>query len=178
MNMSKPLLLAGVLTLSCAVTNAANAMGPYAGVSVGNAQVGLSNTDFDIDVNLDDDNDIGYKVYGGFKFLFAAVEAGYVNLGHFDDGEGSVKISGFNAYGMVSTGVGPVSIFGKLGGFIWDSDIHSAVDSYKADGFDPAVGAGASVSLGGIGLRAEYEYFDVSDVDRISMFSVGVTYAF
>lgn len=165
----------GLLLCLCLAASQAFANGFYIGGSVGHAKVGLSSADRNISVS---DNDIGYKIFGGFKFTMLAVEGGYVNFGRMDGDASEVKVSGLSAFGMLSTGLGPVSLFGKLGGFVWDSDIRSATDSYSENGFDPALGLGAAFNMGGIGVRAEYEYFNISDFDDVSMFSVGATYWF
>ncbi len=151
--------------------------GPYLGLSVGNAQVGIDNTDIE-GINVDiQDNDIGYKVFGGFKFLIGGLEAGYIDFGSIQGSNADVEIKGFDAFGVLSMGIGPVEVFGKLGGFVWESDITSVEDSYSESGFDPAAGLGASFSLGGLGVRAEYEYFDIAEFDKISMLSIGVTFS-
>lgn len=159
----------------CLLASQAFANGFYVGGSVGHAKVGLSQAERNISVS---DNDIGYKIYGGFKFTLVAVEGGYVNFGRVDGDDSDVKVSGLSAFGMLSTGLGPVSVFGKLGGFVWESDIRSAQNTYSESGFDPALGIGAAFNMGGIGVRAEYEYFNISDFNDVSMFSLGATYWF
>lgn len=148
--------------------------GWYVGASVGNSKVGMQeikNADIDID-----DSDTGYKFYTGLKFTILAVEGGYIDFGTIEDAEGSAEISGFDAFGVLSMGLGPVEVFGKLGGFVWDADVDTVADTYKDDGFDPAIGVGAAFTLGGIGIRAEYEYFDIGDFDDVSMLSLGATF--
>lgn len=168
-------LTKGLLLCLCCWGSQALANGFYAGGSVGNARLGLSSSDSNIDIS---GSDIGYKVFGGFKFTFLAVEGGYVNFGQIDGDNENVKVSGLSAFGMLSTGLGPVSLFGKVGGFIWDSDVRSATESYSEDGFDPALGLGAAFNMGNLGLRAEYEYFNISEFDDVSMFSVGAVFRF
>ena len=47
------------------------------------------------------------------------------------------------------------------------------------DGWEPTYGAGVGLHFGSIGVRAEYETFDASDVDtRVNTFSVSFTYTF
>ncbi len=169
-------LVIPTLLMSCLAQQAAAESGWYAGASIGNAQVGIdtvSGEDFDFDI---DDSDIGYKIFTGLKFTLAAVEAGYVDFGTIEGSDGSVDVSGFNAFGVLSMGLGPVEVFGKLGGFVWDADIDTVGQTYKDDGFDPAIGLGAAFNLGGVGIRAEYEYFDIGDFDKVSMLSVGAQF--
>lgn len=163
-----------VLAAGLATSTAANAeSGLYLGGSLGNAQVGLKDTGDTLHL---DGNDIGYKLFAGFKFTFAAVEAGYVDFGAIEKDSSSVEINGFNAFGKLSFGLGPVEVFGKVGGFVWNSDFELAEEKYKEDGFDPVVGIGAAFDLGGLGVRAEYEYYDIKEFDKVSMISVGATW--
>lgn len=162
------------LLLTAFAHTASAESGWYVGGSVGNAKVGLQEIkDNDIDI---DDSDTGYKFYTGLKFTMLAIEGGYIDFGTIEDAEGSAEVSGFDAFGILSLGLGPVEVFGKLGGFVWDADVDTVGDTYKDDGFDPALGIGAAFNLGGIGIRAEYEYFDIGDFDDVSMLSVGATF--
>lgn len=147
--------------------------GVYLGGSVGHASVGRQDANLNVDIN---DDDIGYKLYGGFKFTLLAVEAGYVDFGNIGGNESNVEISGFNAFGVLSMGLGPVEVFGKAGGFVWESDFSTAQQSLDDNGFDPAIGLGAAFNLGGMSVRAEYEYFDIDEFDKVSMVSVGATF--
>lgn len=171
-------LLAGLAASGFCATAQAQS-GLYFGGSVGNAQVGYdSPSEGDIQDFELDESDIGYKLYGGFKFTIAAVEAGYVNFGTIENDAANVEITGFDAFGILSLGLGPVDLFGKLGGFVWESDIQALESTYSEDGFDPAMGFGVSFNLGGLGVRGEYEYFDISEFDKVTMLSVGATYWF
>lgn len=156
--------------------------GLYLGGSLGNAKVGgpegMEYTVDNEDLRNFDDSDIGYKVYGGLKFTLLAVEAGYVNFGAIENGDAQIEIDGFNAFGILSMGLGPVEIFGKAGAFVWQSDVSLLEEQFDEDGFDPVVGVGAAVNLGGVGVRAEYEYYKVSDFDEVSMLSLGATFWF
>lgn len=156
--------------------------GLYLGGSLGNAKVGgPQGMEYQVDneaLRNFDDSDIGYKIYGGLKFTLLAVEAGYVDFGVIENGDTQVEIDGFNAFGILSMGLGPVEVFGKAGAFVWQSDMRYVEQQYKEDGFDPVVGVGAAVNLGGVGIRAEYEYYDVSDFDKVSMLSLGATFWF
>lgn len=146
--------------------------GIYFGGSFGNASVGF-NPSNDVDVK---DDDVGYKLFGGIKFTLLAVEAGYVDFGQVEESGFTGDLSGFNAFGVLSMGLGPVNVFGKVGGFVWESDFEYAQDRYENDGFDPVVGVGAGLTFGNIGVRAEYEYYDIDEFDEVSMFSLGATY--
>lgn len=172
----RPSLLALVAATALGASSQSLA-GPYLGASVGNAQVGFQDPDLQ-GLNIDiRDSDIGYKIYGGFDFLIGGVEAGYIDFGSIGSDASSLELKGFDAFGVLSMGIGPVEVFGKIGGFVWETDVNRLERTYQESGFDPAFGAGASFSLGGLGVRAEYEYFSISDFDRVSMLSVGATFS-
>ena len=52
--------------------------------------------------------------------------------------------------------------------------------TYSSDypGTDLAYGVGVQFRLLSLGIRAEYERFDIDDVDDANMLSIGVTYTF
>lgn len=153
--------------------------GLYIGGSLGNSQVGYKDPEDDLDF---DGDDTGYKLFAGFQFTILAVEGGYVDFGKIEDSDYSTELSGFDVFGKLSLGLGPVEVFGKVGGFVWESDFEAASQTFSGkgsdDGIDPAVGIGAAFNLGSLGIRAEYEYFDVGDFDDVSMISVGLAYWF
>ena len=176
MRISKAVL--PIVLLSALAANASAESGWYLGASVGNAELGFQDPDTgSIDI---DDSDTGFKIYTGVKLTLLAVEAGYVDFGSVDGDYANVDLSGFDAFGVLSMGLGPVEVFGKLGGFVWDAEgsasLGNVEQTYKENGFDPAIGIGAAFNLGGMGVRAEYEYFDIGDFDKVSMLSVGATF--
>jgi hypothetical protein len=176
-NISK-YLTAAVFVSSSAFLGTAHAdNGFYLGGSLGNATIERSAPSSNVDVNSDD---TGYKVYGGFKFTVLAVEGGYVDFGSpTGNNNTEVELSGFDLFGLLNMGIGPVDLFGKVGAFSWDSeDIVNGVKSESRSGTDPAYGIGAGLSLGSFSVRAEYEYFDMSDFENVTMFSIGGVYTF
>ena len=144
----------------------------------------------DLDYTLDreddfDESDLGYKVFGGLKLGLLGVEAGYVNFGNPDGsndigGDVDVELDGFDLFGVLTLGIGPVDVFGKLGGFLWNSDFSGrTLKEDSDDGFDVAGGLGASVNFGHFGIRLEVEYFDVGgQMDGATLLSTGVVYTF
>ena len=171
----KQLIALTALGLSTVAGSAHADNGFYIGGSIGNSELGFENTDTDFDL---DDSDTGYKVFGGFKFTILAVEAGYVDFGNISEAGNRVDLSGYSAFGLLNLGIGPVDLFGKVGGFAWESDFKAGDIRDSEDGFDPAVGIGAGLSFGSFSVRGEYEYFDISDFDDVSMLSIGATYTF
>ena len=154
--------------------------GFYLGASVGQANLkidDLTNNTFN-----DDDfegDDLAFKLIAGMRPLdWLGVEAAYVNFGEPEDTVVGTKLKadgdGISAFAVGFLATGPVDLFAKVGLISWDSKISGSFDD---DGTDLAYGAGAQFRVLGLSVRAEYEKFDISDVD-LDMISVGVTYTF
>ncbi|MCI0505711.1 MAG: porin family protein [Gammaproteobacteria bacterium] len=164
---------AALIASAIVMTSAHADSGFYIGASAGNASIsGEPSTSIDFD-----SDDTGYKVFGGFKFTLLAIEASYVDFGKPEQNNISVELSGYDLFGLVNIGIGPVDLFGKVGVFSWDSDLTNGA-SVNEDGTDPVYGIGAGLSFGSISVRAEYEYFDISDFDTVEMISVGASLTF
>ncbi len=149
--------------------------GFYLGGSLGNAT--FDGTAPGTNVSIDDD-DVAYKLYGGFRVLsLLAIEGGYVNFGEMDGAAGSVELDGWDIFGVANLPVGPVNLFAKLGGIAWESDFSGLVSSADESDFDLAYGVGAAFRLGMFGVRAEYEVFETGN-DNTEMFSIGAEYNF
>ncbi len=149
------------LLLMAPVTTFAGAdSGFYVGAGIG---------DSNIESNSFNESDTAYKLFGGYNIGFIplvdfAVEASYVDFGTSED------VTGLNAYALAGLSFGPFGIFGKIGTMRWDANNDS--------GTDPAYGIGARFALGSLSIRAEYEEFDVSEVNDFSMTSVSAVYTF
>jgi OOP family OmpA-OmpF porin len=134
------------------------------------------------DVNAGSDfegDDLGYKLIVGVRPLdWLGFEGNYVNFGEPDDTVAGTKIQtegyGIAGYAVGFLGLGPVDVFGKAGVVSWDTKI----DRDDFDGTDLAYGVGVQFRLLSLGVRAEYEIFDIDDLDNANMLSVGVTYTF
>jgi len=177
--MRKAILFAALLTLPALPVLAAD-NGFYLGASVGQANLKiddltngqLADDDFDAD-------DTAFKLIAGMRPLdWLGVEAAYVNFGEPEDTVLGQKLKadgdGISAFAVGFLATGPVDLFAKVGLISWDSKISGSFDD---DGTDLAYGAGAQFRVLGLSIRAEYEKFDISDVD-LDMVSVGVTYTF
>ncbi len=151
--------------------------------------IGSSNLEIDDIAGIDaadfEGDDTGYKFIAGFRPLdWLAVEASYVNFGETDDDVLGTRIEaeadGISAFAVGFLAAGPVDLFAKAGLISWDSKLSvRGIDvSDDADGTDLAYGVGAQIRLLSLGVRAEYELFDVDDVEDLSMISLGVTYTF
>ena len=112
-----------------------------------------------------------------------AVEGSYVDFGKpsgtLSDGTNvEIDLVGWDAFGLAALTFGPFSVFGKVGVLSWDSDTSFTGGSESDSGSDSAYGLGAKFILGSIALRAEYEYFDVNELDDLYMVSAGLSWTF
>ena len=162
--------------------------GFYVGGSVGNTTLQV---DFQDPIGggplTFDENDFSWKLFGGYTFdlpvINLGVEAGYRDLGGPSATLAAqaygIDVTSWDAFGVAGFDLGPVNVFGKLGFVSWDADLTVAgFDAGSDDGTDTAYGVGASINLGSFALRAEYEMFDVSDVEDLYMLSAGFVYTF
>ncbi|MDX2413461.1 MAG: porin family protein [Woeseiaceae bacterium] len=152
--------------------------GFFLGAGLGNANVELT--------NAFDENDSASKVFGGFIFdmpvVDFAIEAAYVDLGSpsgtvlGDSVELDVKA--ISAFGVAGLDYGLFGFFAKAGLVSWDADIAVAGLQDSDSGSDPAYGLGFRLTFSSIEVRAEYEVFDVSDIDTVNMISLGALWRF
>ena len=159
------------------VANAGKKTGPYIGGSLGWAVIDVSSG-----IN-DFDDDLGFKVFGGYNLgiiplLDLAVEGSYVDFGKASSSQiayQDVDITGWDIFGLAAINLGPVGVFGKVGQIWWNTD--SNIAQIDDSGNDMAYGLGLRFQIGSIAIRGEYEYFDLDDTD-LSMLSAGVSWTF
>jgi OOP family OmpA-OmpF porin len=176
------MVIASLLVLSL---NNLFAQGLYIGASIGNTFFG-SNLDLQNDVKDISENSTGYKFYGGFSSKsFFQIEGGYRNLGTV-----KVEVPGFNTtfesetkgwdvYGMGRFQIfNLIDLFAKAGAFFWKSESRFVQLTVGESGTAFAWGLGAGVHLGPIGVRLEWENFQVADPETLSMLSLGATLGF
>lgn len=163
--------------LACGSTAMAADNGIYVGGSLGQANVEIDEGPIDID-----GDDTGFKVIAGIRPLdWLGVEANYVNFGEVEDDGLELDADGISAFAVGFLAVGPVDLFAKGGLVSWDSSVGLdgvSGDLRSDDGTDLAYGVGAQFRVWSLSLRAEYEVFDVDDVDDLNMISVGFTFTF
>ena len=161
--------------------------GFYLGGSLGNTALEIDFDDGQGGILPFDESDFSWKLYGGYNFdlpvINLGVEGGYRSLGGPSATIASetfgVDITAWDAFGVAGFALGPVTVFGKLGMISWDAELTVAgFDVGSEDEQDTAYGVGASFNLGSFQLRAEYEAFDVSDVENLYMLSAGFVYTF
>jgi hypothetical protein len=147
--------------------------GFYVGAGVGNATVKDS---------AFDESDSAYKIFGGYNFGYIplvdfAVEASYVDFGKPSTSTASVELSGVNAFGLAGLNFGPFGLFAKAGVLSWYSDSTSDSTSTDDSGTDTAYGVGAKFAIGSFAVRAEYELYDLDNID-LEMVSVSGVFTF
>ena len=174
--MRKAILATGLLMASTAPMAADN--GIYLGASLGQANV---EADTIQGLPKIDDEDTGFKFIAGIRPLdWFAVEASYVNFGEVKNGPLSVEADGISAFGVFFVPVGPVDLFAKGGLITFENELkfEDVGTLTREDGTDLAYGVGVQFRLLSLGVRAEYEIFDIDDVEDANFLSIGVTYTF
>jgi outer membrane immunogenic protein len=154
--------------------------GLYIGGSVGQSGIDVGVDDFSFDEDA-----TGYKVLFGYNFgliplIDLAVEADYRDFGSFKDGKNNIKsdITSVDVYGLAGLNLGLLGVFAKVG--FADTDVDTVVEDGKFTSSESSntYGVGARIQLGSLAVRAEYEEFDVDNIDDLSMWSLGATYTF
>jgi len=150
--------------------------GIYLGGSVGLSSIQDDGINYDADAT-------GFKLIAGWRFLdWLSVEGNYVDFGTGDDRvlgeriEASVDGVSLSAVGFLP--IGPVDLFARAGAINWNGDIKSStLGRGSDDGTDLTYGVGAQFRVWSLSIRAEYEVFDIDNVD-LDMISLGVTWTF
>lgn len=175
-------LAATAALLAMAATATAADNGVYIGGSIGQANVEIEDED---DIGLDfDDDDNGFKVIAGVRPLdFLGFEVNYVDLGNPSESIGGVDIeadaTGIDAFVVGFLPVAVVDLFAKVGIMSWDASLSvDGTEVAEDSGEDLAYGVGVQGRLGSIGVRLEYERFEIEDIDDVNMISLGVTWTF
>ena len=165
--------------------------GFYVGGSIGSAVVEANIDDGGIVLPdpppVFDEDDFGWKVFAGYSIALGdafsiGLEGGYNDLGEpsaaIVDIPVSIDPTAWTVYGTAGIDVGPIGLFGKYGLIDWDVDGFVDDIPFSDDGSDPAYGVGIRANLGSWQLRAEYEIFDVSEVEDVTLLSLGFVYRF
>ena len=88
-----------------------------------------------------------------------------------------VDASGLSVSAVGFLPIGPVDLFARVGVINWDADISIEGLGEGVDGTDLTYGVGLQFRVWSLGIRAEYELFDIEDAD-VDMISLGVTWTF
>ena len=170
-------LLAGISSPPADATG-----GLYLGGGVGAAKVRENVSGETLDAG-----DAGYKAFIGYRFdevpiVDLALEGGYTDFGGpkktIAGQDAKFKLHGAYAAGLLILPVGPIDLYGKGGVYNWSSDLSFGGTTASRSGSDPFYGVGVGFYLWKLGFRAEYERYQVKDVDRVEMFSVNVLFQF
>lgn len=183
--------VAATLVLAFAATVATAEIGPYVGLSVGQAQVDTSIGDIgSSDFSIDGD-DLAFKLFVGLELLGPlAIEASYRDFGSVTDGNGVISATsqsdGVDVFLVGRLPLGPVSLFAKGGFIAWDSRIQTSSSGnfgppdirLEDDGTNLAWGVGVAAEVWKVSVRGEVERFELDLPGDITMMSVGVAFEF
>lgn len=159
----------------------ADVRGVYIGGGVGQSFIETDVKDFDnTDFKLDDNN-FAYEFIAGVRMSNElAIEGGYKYLGSIksktNDYSFESKTSGYDLCAVGNIYLGILDIHGKAGLLWWDEAFEENGKDDTNNGSDFMWGFGATVRLGSVGVRAEWERFEVKHYDRLSMLSVGLIF--
>jgi len=151
--------------------------GFYIGGSAGQTTVKIDDLDIDED-------DTAWKGYVGYTFLpWLAIEGGYTDLGRASDNflgtDVHLDVTAWQAFLVGIVPLGPVDLFAKAGGASLDAELDAGAFGTEHDSDEYfAYGAGLAYNFGRWAVRAEYEAYDVDDIDDLYVVSAGLTYHF
>jgi OOP family OmpA-OmpF porin len=199
------LCLAGIAAVNIPLASATDE-GWYGGVGIGASKAKINkekiNTQMGGNASIDDDDtDLGYKLFGGWKFhKNFALEAGYFNLGKFgftgttptSSLTGTAKFQGLN---FDAVGILPLtekfSALGRLGlTYTQGKDTFATTGNISVPNNNPSkseanykLGLGVQYDLTrALGLRAEWERYRVNDAignkGDVDLLTVGLIYTF
>jgi hypothetical protein len=151
------------------------------------AGIGLATIRGDIDAETLDSDDTAARFFAGWRFdqvpvIDLAVEGAYTDFGRpsqsIDGREVRYNLDGASLAGLLILPIGPLDFYGKLGALSWRSELSDDGSTTERSGFDPFYGVGFGFYLWKIGIRAEYERFQIKDTDRVEMLSVNALIQF
>jgi opacity protein-like surface antigen len=156
--------------------------GFYIGGAVGQTTVEGDFGGFDFD-----ETDTSWKAYAGARFGLFGIEGGYVNLADSSDENVSMEATGWDLFGTLNIGAGPITVFAKAGGILWDAEAEIAGIDVDDDDTDLAYGAGVAFNITPLtAIRAEWERFEIDEladieeanIDQVDMMSLGLDVTF
>ncbi|WP_036986315.1 outer membrane beta-barrel protein [Pseudogulbenkiania sp. MAI-1] len=157
--------LLGVAVLSTPAAHAADLVGWYGGISIGQSEEqDFSASELDSELNdagfttsgtSVDDTDTGWKLFAGYQFNnYFALEGGYISFGRFDASTTVTAVNGSpitptsvnatvkarNGFLLDAVGILPItdnfSVFGKLGAYTSKTELSASVDGASASDSD------------------------------------------
>ncbi len=149
----------------------------YIGGSLGNSFIKTTVADNSAGSFTLENNDFGWKVFGGFGSRFLGAEGGYRELGkvQMDAGGQNIesKIGGWDVAAKGNINIGPVFIFAKAGAFFARAKNSIGTLSFTSNSTNFLWGVGGGLKLGMLGLRVEYESLDMSEDSNLAMLTFG-----
>src|SRR5688572_1669531 len=151
------------------------------------AGIGVATVRGEINTETLDTDDASYKAFIGYRFdaipvIDLAVEAAYTDFGRptqtLSGQDTRLKLTGPSVAGLLIFPLGPIDLYGKGGWISWKSEASSGGSTSSASGTDTFYGAGLGFYLWKIGIRAEYERFQIKDIDRVEMVSLSALFQF
>lgn len=197
MRMNRVCLILSIVVLAALLPAQAqdDREGGYLGLSWGQTYVETDQNSINpgdcgggVPCNIDESSDM-WKVYGGFRFNnWVAVETDFRTFGDIagplQNGSFAIDAWSWDNYLVGQVALGPVDLFGKLG-FAWVDAEYSQVCTTGCvsgrvafRGATWAGGLGIQGNIGKVGLRLEWEPFQVSAFSRWDVVSVGIQYRF
>jgi opacity protein-like surface antigen len=193
MRASKWVVALGIASVCAGTAAHADDTGIYAGGSVGRAETDFSDDTLD---TLLDGKDTAFKLFLGYRVLdWVGFEVEYVDLGEITPKNGNLlnngfrlEEAGFGAFGMLYWSPAPavpLDLFAKAGfvvsqAHLRQNGIFGGFDNTD-NSTDLAWGVGAQFRFDKLGVRVEYEKFDLdlgSGFDTPDMISVGASWTF
>jgi len=121
----------------------------------------------------------GYKFALGVRPIdLLAAEVSYIDFGRAFNGINYADTNAVGAFALAFLPIPLVDVYGKVGLAEWRTDAQSPGFGFHRTGADVAYGAGVGTNWGNIGVRVEYERYEVSHSNDMGMASVGVVWAF
>lgn len=181
----RSLILAGMLLLG---STCALAVGQdetpyfYLGASAAKTDLELDELGASFDAS-----DTTYKAFVGVRFVrWFAIEGGYVDFGNVNDVDNGIDLSvDATAWDGFVVGVLPIGdhfeIFAKYGLFWWDRNAEASgivTEEESDNGSNPVYGAGLAITWEHFAIRAEYERYEMDDVENLNQTSAGIEFRF
>lgn len=124
---------------------------------------------------------LGYRLRAA-RLLDLAGEATYIDYGSGTQtvaGQGvQFHLRGYELAGLAILPLGIFDLYGRVGGVSWSSTKSVNGNSTDRSGTNGLYGLGVGFRADKLGVRAEYDYYDVSAVDKLKTFALSFTFRF
>ena len=134
-----------------------------------------------------DAHDRSYRAFFGYRMratqhVDLAGEATYINYGRASQSDQGVtfqhRFRGGELAGLVILPAGLLDVYGRVGAVRWSSTTDVGDTSTSRSGINGLYGFGAAFNVGKLGVRAEYDFYDVSVVDKLKTFTLSAVFRF